>query len=46
MPGAITADRRMAKVVLNHNLDKYMDYRADELTQSAQAVYDDVLIPV
>lgn len=33
--------QKNGKVVFNHNLDKHMDYRADELTQSAQAVYDD-----
>ena len=41
MPEQFTHTQKNGKVVFNHNLDKHMDYRADELTQSAQAVYDD-----
>nr|DAY27003.1 MAG TPA: hypothetical protein [Caudoviricetes sp.] len=41
MPEQFTRTQKNGKVVFNHNLDKHMDYRADELTQSAQAVYDD-----
>lgn len=41
MPEQFTRKQKNGKIVLNHSLDKYMDYRADELTQSAQAVYDD-----
>lgn len=41
MPEQFVRTQKNGKVVFNHNLDKHMDYRADELTQSAQAVYDD-----
>ena len=41
MPEQFTRTQKNGKVVFNHNLDKHMDYRADELTQSAQGVYDD-----
>ena len=41
MPEQFTRTQKNGRVVFNHNLDKHMDYRADELTQSAQAVYDD-----
>lgn len=41
MPEQFTRTQKNGKIVFNHNLDKHMDYRADELTQSAQAVYDD-----
>ena len=41
MPEQFTRTQKNGKVAFNHNLDKHMDYRADELTQSAQAVYDD-----
>lgn len=41
MPEQFTRTQKNGKVVFNHNLDKHMDYRADELTQTAQAVYDD-----
>ena len=41
MPEQFTRTQKNGKVVFNHNLDKHMNYRADELTQSAQAVYDD-----
>lgn len=41
MPEQFTRTQKNGKVVFNYNLDKHMDYRADELTQSAQAVYDD-----
>nr|DAT58316.1 MAG TPA: hypothetical protein [Caudoviricetes sp.] len=41
MPEQFTRTQKNGKVVFNRNLDKHMDYRADELTQSAQAVYDD-----
>lgn len=40
MPEQFTRTQKNGKVVFNYNLDKHMDYRADELTQSAQAVYD------
>ena len=40
-PEQFVRTQKNGKVVFNHNLDKHMDYRADELTQSAQAVYDD-----
>lgn len=41
MPEQFVRTQKNGKVTFNHNLDKHMDYRADELTQSAQAVYDD-----
>lgn len=41
MPEQFVRTQKNGKTVFNHNLDKHMDYRADELTQSAQAVYDD-----
>lgn len=41
MPEQFTRTQKNGKITFNHNLDKHMDYRADELTQSAQAVYDD-----
>lgn len=41
MPEQFVRTQKNGKVVFNHNLDKHMDYRVDELTQSAQAVYDD-----
>lgn len=41
MPEQFVRTQKNGKVAFNHNLDKHMDYRADELTQSAQAVYDD-----
>lgn len=41
MPEQFTRTQKNGKVTFNHNLDKHMDYRADELTQSAQSVYDD-----
>ena len=41
MPEQFVRTQKNGKVVFNHNLDKHMDYRADELTQSAQAIYDD-----
>lgn len=40
-PEQFVRTQKNGKAVFNHNLDKHMDYRADELTQSAQAVYDD-----
>lgn len=40
-PEQFVRTQKNGKVIFNHNLDKHMDYRADELTQSAQAVYDD-----
>ena len=41
MPEQFVRTQKNGKAVFNHNLDTHMDYRADELTQSAQAVYDD-----
>lgn len=41
MPEQFVRTQKNGKVTFNHNLDKHMDYRADELTQPAQAVYDD-----
>lgn len=41
MPEQFVRTQKNGKVAFNHSLDKHMDYRADELTQSAQAVYDD-----
>ena len=41
MPEQFVRTQKNGQAVFNHNLDKHMDYRADELTQSAQAVYDD-----